>query len=807
MILSDSPGDVMTDLEDDAGYFFFQSPWKNIFLWHFMDMENDAFIVTRTIDREVLKKIQSILIAHSSSKIRIRLLLRFSETDFIEKGLDPETLRILSVLINDPSSNIEIRFASNLSTTAIILDHKKAIISTGDLSLKELIEDMSYGIMVKGKDMVGGIEVDLDELWKSAYRPKENDIDDYREKIKEKLKNQHGKVWDGSDDMPVMELDMLEIGNEIEPLGRDREEPHLDEERKIIKELLLRAKEAVEEENTTTALFYLDEGLTLDPKSRELVLEKGKILFDVNGDFDGALTCCEEVLDQDEDNRDAWYLKGQCHQEMGDLEEALYCYDQATDIDPQYYPVWISKGIILGKIKGREEDGLKCLEYALSQDPYNQVAWFNKGQILEQKLKRNDEGLMAYKSLMRVNPKHVKGNFRMALINYKKMGNIKKAKKHLDKIVEVEPDHFLAWMYKGEIADEVEKDFDDAYECYEKACEIEPDNPVNLRKEMKLLIDHKTNLLRAVELADQMLQIEPGSSLALYILGLGKMKMDCDMEEALDYFNRAIKTDPNNKMAIVGKANLLAENMGEAQSAANLLRAAIKRSGDDPDLWMELGLVYFDFLYEPKEGLKCFDKVVEIDEKDPDGWYNRGLIQSRGFEKHQEALTSLDHATDLDPDHHLAWYEKGRILHQVYNMSDDSLVCLNKALEIEPNDPETLLMMANVKAGTGKVQESISLFEKAILSDPSQLESYLQLAHMAFEEKMYKKAHETLTGALQVDPKSERIWLLKADVFREQGEMSKSLECYKRVLSVNPENQEALKRKTSVEAVIEKNNH
>lgn len=796
----------MVDLEDDAGYFFFQSPWKNIFLWHFMDMKKEAFIVSRTLDMELLKKIQSILIARSSDDLKVRMLFRFSEVDFLEKDIDPNTLRILSVLMNDPSSSIEVRFASNITTTAVILDNRKAIIATGDLSLKELTEDVTYGILVSGSDIVEGIETDMNKIWNSSTSIDNGDLDSYRTKIEQKLNMRSDNDWDEGSDDTAPDKELLQLGEDIEPLGRDREEPHLDEEKKIIKELLIRARDAVEEDNTTTALFYLDEGLALDPKNMGLLLEKGKILFDVEKDYERALDCCEKILDQDEDNRDSWYIKGMCHHDLGDLDEALYCYDQATDIDPQYYPVWIRKGIILGKIDGREEDGLKCLEYALSQDPYNQEAWFNKGQILEQRLKRNDEGLMAYKSLMRVNPKHVKGNFRMALINYKKFNNIEKAKKHLDRVVDVDPGHFLAWVYKGEIADDENSDFEEAYRCFERAIEIEPDNLMLLEKEIELLLDYKRKFSRAVQLANRYLEIRPDSSLARYVSGLGKMRIDEDYEGALACFNESIKAQPENILAIIGKANLLAEFMGKARDSVNLLKTAIKRADDDKDLWMELGLVYFDFMYDPRNGLKCFDRVVEIDDREADGWYNRGLILNRGFEKHQEALNSLDKATDIDPDHNLAWYEKGRILHHVYNMTKDALACVRKSLEIEPNDPETLILMANIMSHMDRTEKAVEFYQHAIEADPGYIESYLQLAQMDFDRNMHGRSHETLTSALQVDPKNERVWMMKADVFRAQGELVKSLECYKRVLAVNPDNQEALNSKTSVEATLERGN-
>ncbi|MGA1866134.1 MAG: tetratricopeptide repeat protein [Thermoplasmatota archaeon] len=780
---------------------FFQSPWKNLFLWKFMEVEKEALIVTPVMDMDILRKIQSILIARSQKKLTIRLLLRFSETDFITRGVDPEVLRILALLLDEPNSPMKIGFLPNLSLTSMVLDRKKAIIATGDLSSDRLINDITCGVSIAGDEPVRNLNNDLMKLWEVATKVSSRDIIEYMGKIKER--EQLRKNWQTTGNGP-MEPDMSEhiaLGAAVEPLGKDRPEPHLDETKKILKELLLRAREAVEEGNIETALFYIEEGLNIESDQPQLLLEKGKILFG-NAQYEKALGCFDRVLDSNEENRDAWAHRGMCHHELNDLQEALYSYDQATDIDPQYYPVWIKKGIIMGKTKGREEDGLKCLEYALSQDPYNEEAWFNKAQILEQRLGRMEESILAYRSLLRINPNHVVGSFRLGLISYKKLKDVKKAKKYFGKVVEADPTHIHAWMFKSEIAERIDGDIGSSIQYLENARKSNPQAYEILSRMIDILLRNNREFKKTVELGEELLRFRPTDPLALYVCGLGALKLESDPEKALGLMKDSIKADPNNLRTIISISSILAENLDRADEAVDLVKKAIESRNDNPGLWMELGKIYFDSLYDPGEAMKCYDMVTKLDEASSSGWYNKGMVLSRGFEKHQEGLKCLDQSTRLDDSNYMAWHEKGRILIEEYNLVDDGLKCLRKALSIEPEDPELLISVANACRMAGDYDSAISHLNKVISIDPTSINAHLGLAETYMAMKSLDRAHSTLTSALQVDPKNERVWLIKGEIFSQQNEPSKALECYKRVLRFNPDNRDAMSRKVSVEALL-----
>ncbi|MDG6225055.1 MAG: tetratricopeptide repeat protein [Candidatus Thermoplasmatota archaeon] len=788
------------DEDIDSGFFMFQSPWRNIFLWNLMEVEKEALIVTPFLDIQLMRKVQSIMIARNNKKLRLRFITRFSQRDLLENGIDPDVLKILTLMKRDPASRIELRFAGNLSTTMAIFDSKKAIMATGDLSEKSMVDSINHGVLITGMDMVTGILEDMDSLWEASYEKDEKGIMDYVNSIKalrssiacdDRLKDIEDK---GDDKTRAMDL-----SGDVKPLGKDRKEPHLDEHKKIVKGLLIRAKDSADEGDHDTALFYLEEALTMQPERTELLIEKCRILFDFRSDHQTALECADKVLEIDVDNRDAWAYRGMCYEMMGDLEEALYSYDQATDIDPNHHPVWIRKGGILGRTRGREEDGLKCLEFALEKDPYSEEAWYLKAQILEQRLNRMDEAVMAYRTLLRINPKHIKGSFRLGLLSYKKLNDNKKARKYFDAVVASDPSHIHAWMFKGEMAERFEGDIDEAIACYEKAREIKNDSIEILRREIELLMKNDIHFEKAYRLSGALLQASPKDPIGLYVQGIGSFKLDNEPNRALTILNDAIHNDPGYIPSIIARSQVLSKGLNRADEAISSLNSALKSSPGNASLMIELGKIYFEYLYDPIEAIRIFEELTSKHPNDPDGWYWKGIVLTRGLDKHQDALSALDSTTMIKDDHSLAWYEKGRILDSVYSMSADALKCFRKSISIDDRNPEALVALATTLSKKDVKDESYELLEKTIKVDPHYMDAYISLYELFLREGDRDGGSDVLNQALREDPKNDRIWTKKASLFIEMNETTKAFECIKRALTINPGNTEAQELRSKLE--------
>jgi tetratricopeptide (TPR) repeat protein len=66
------------------------------------------------------------------------------------------------------------------------------------------------------------------------------------------------------------------------------------------------------------------------------------------------------------------------------------------------------------------------------------------------------------------------------------------------------------------------------------------------------------------------------------------------------------------------------------------------------DVWINKGICLCK-LEKYEEGMKCFDKALEIGSKATEAWYNKGVALQE-LEKYKEAIHCYDKALEMDPE-------------------------------------------------------------------------------------------------------------------------------------------------------------
>ncbi len=86
------------------------------------------------------------------------------------------------------------------------------------------------------------------------------------------------------------------------------------------------------------------------------------------GEWENALTQCDEALKINKRYKDAWLLKGQIYWQMKNHKMALGCFDEYLKIDPKNVLVWVNRGANLFELE-RYKEMQENYDKALSIDP------------------------------------------------------------------------------------------------------------------------------------------------------------------------------------------------------------------------------------------------------------------------------------------------------------------------------------------------------------------------------------------------------------------------------------------------------
>lgn len=289
----------------------------------------------------------------------------------------------------------------------------------------------------------------------------------------------------------------------------------------------------------------------------------------------------------------------------------------------------------------------------------------------------------------------------------------------------------------------------------------------------------------------------------LYLRGRNSMRGhdDKSIRSALEYFDQALKTDPEFALAYTGIADAslrmnaikkdsvwTGKALAAAQQAQQLddklpevhatlgsayratgryseavaeLRRALSLAPNSDDFYRRLGDVYLDS-GNVTQAIEAFKKAVQLNQY---YWVNQNGL-GKGYAHqgdYQKALQAYQQVATLDPDIE-AGYEN----------------------------------VGNIYLQQGKYQESIPYFQKALQIEPY-FSTYSNLGTSYFFLKQYSNAVEMFEKAVTLNPNDTQMMVNLADAYRGAAQQDKARTTYQRAISVgfrelqtNPEDAEVM---------------
>jgi Tfp pilus assembly protein PilF len=183
-----------------------------------------------------------------------------------------------------------------------------------------------------------------------------------------------------------------------------------------------------------------------------------------------------------------------------------------------------------------------------------------------------------------------------------------------------------------------------------------------------------------------------------YLYGSLLHKEKGEVDQAVRYFQRALRDDPNYSFAHNDLGAIYLQRK-EYAKAVEHLKVAVIYDADNAIAFKNLGLAQL-YLNAMPEAVACFEKALELDKR-PENWFNLGYAYQRNGEI-KKAIRQYERTIEKQPSFLNAYLYLGIAKNQL-GAFEKAMEYLSNYLEAKPNDPTASQQMnyarARLKAG------------------------------------------------------------------------------------------------------------
>ena len=401
-----------------------------------------------------------------------------------------------------------------------------------------------------------------------------------------------------------------------------------------------------------------------------------------NKKYDEALEEFKIVLDHDEKNVFALIWKGVVlHEGKQQFEEGIECCDAVIAIDGDNVQAWTVKSDILDSI-GDYPHALKCINKAISLDENNPIAWDAKGNI-NQSLGNHEDALECFEKALTLDENNVKFMNKIS-VELAELGRFDESKKYLMDIISIDKFHVWAWSNLGSVYAAGYKNFTKSLECSSIGLYLDPDNPLALQvhaialfslnkypealkfvKQIQIIEKDKdryaaitlmeAELLtklnsepKALECYDELLSKNNLEDTELILCLLKKSKLlynSKDFKKVIICCNKILAIDGDNLEALLGKVGGL-HGLEKHQECLDCCNEILAIDGNN----LEALNISFSALVElgrPSKAEECGKKMLTIDKNSPTALYFFSFLLKKQ-EKYPEALEYINRFLEVN---------------------------------------------------------------------------------------------------------------------------------------------------------------
>ena len=256
----------------------------------------------------------------------------------------------------------------------------------------------------------------------------------------------------------------------------------------------------------------------------------------------------------------------------------------------------------------------------------------------------------------------------------------------------------------------------DALRDYDRAVQLDPNNVYAwanrgiTRVQVGDLAGAKSDLVKAESIDPTFVQ---------NAIGRG-MLADAEHRpaDAVEAYTQVLKRESDNSYARRQRASAYIL-LGKTDTALADLSAAVDRSKEDPQGYIDRGNIYLD-LRRYDQALADFDRAASLAPNDVWSLADRGLAHVwKG--QYDQAGKDLDAASKLDPKNAIVFHGRG-LMAQRQGAYDNAVAAYTTDLQFAPGDVFALQARAEANLAAGHDEAALSDFESVLALQPNRLE-------------------------------------------------------------------------------------
>lgn len=205
-------------------------------------------------------------------------------------------------------------------------------------------------------------------------------------------------------------------------------------------EVLEKAVEYFRNNDVENGISQLQEAVDVHTDDTSLRYYLAYAMARYAGNYKGAQTELNTLLEQDHTHPDGWFLLGEITEREGDFSKAEDCFEKVLAINPTFPEADYRLGLLLAEhFPEKAEKAAQHLENAIDLDEENPDAIYMYASLLQEQLNQPEKAVHYFEATIALQPNHPFAHYDLAVTHYE-LGDHEKAVNYYKAAAAINPE-------------------------------------------------------------------------------------------------------------------------------------------------------------------------------------------------------------------------------------------------------------------------------------------------------------------------------------------------------------------------------